>query len=120
MFLLNLSDSSVIFSRQQSQGAENYSAIIKTLNEHISDRLNVCEIARLCNMSEIGLQKTFSKFAGMGVMEYFNRLKCNRAQVLLKEGLTVKETALSLGFCDQNYFSTVFKRIMGKPPKEAK
>jgi len=56
----------------------------------------------------------------MGIMEYFNSIKMFRAQTLLKEGYTVKETALSLGFCDQNYFSTVFKRVMGKSPKELK
>lgn len=120
LLLLNLTDSSVKITREISASAKNYSVIIKTLNEHIYERLTVTDIARLCNMSEIGLQKTFSKYADNGIINYFNRLKMRQAEVFLKEGLTIKETALKLGFSDPNYFSTVFKRIMGFPPKSAK
>ena len=58
--------------------------------------------------------------AGVGIMVYFNRLKMQRAAELIKEGFSVKEAALSVGFSDQNYFSTVFKRITGRPPTKAK
>ena len=67
-------------------------------------------------MSNINLQKTFSKYAGVGVMEYFNRAKMQRATEVLRLGASVKEAALQVGFHDQNYFSTVFKRITGRSP----
>lgn len=35
---------------------------------------------------------------------------------MLKSGMSVKETAAALGFANQNYFSTVFKRITGSAP----
>ena len=35
---------------------------------------------------------------------------------LLKEGCGINETAEVLGFCDRNYFSTVFKRTTGESP----
>jgi AraC-like DNA-binding protein len=34
----------------------------------------------------------------------------------LQQGHSVKETALILGYRDQNYFSTAFKRITGHAP----
>ncbi|MBR2043868.1 MAG: AraC family transcriptional regulator [Clostridia bacterium] len=49
-------------------------------------------------------------------MEYFNNIKIRKAIEHLKEGFSVKETAIALGFSDPNYFSTVFKRITGNPP----
>ena len=52
----------------------------------------------------------------MGVMAYFNKMKIESAQNLIKNGMTVQETANMLGFSNQNYFSTVFKRITGKSP----
>jgi AraC-like DNA-binding protein len=67
-------------------------------------------------MSEIGLQKTFSRYAGVGVMEYFNNIKIRKSIELLKQGLSVKETALAMGYSDPNYFSTVFKRFTGHSP----
>ena len=54
----------------KSKAAENYTAIIKVLENNIDKNLLVSEIAKMCNMSEINLKKTFSKYAGMGVMDY--------------------------------------------------
>ena len=120
LFIMELSDRLIKYQGVVSQGALNYSMIVKTMNENIDKRLSVKDLASLCRMSEINLQKTFSKYAGVGVMEYFNRLKINRATESIKEGKSVKEAALSVGFSDQNYFSTVFKRITGRPPTHVK
>lgn len=120
LFLLELANDYRSDSTKLSKGAENYAFIIKTINNNIEKRLSVTELATLCNMSEINLQKTFSHYSGVGIMEYFNRIKMQRAAELLNEGLSVKQTALQVGFQDQNYFSTVFKRITGHTPSKYK
>ena len=51
-------------------------------------------------------------------MKYYNRLKAQVACTYLDEGRSVKETASMLGFADQNYFSSFFKRTIGKNPSE--
>jgi len=106
--------------RTQSQSALNYAVIIRTLQQNLHRRLTVREVAELCNMSEINLQKTFARYAGVGIIDYFNRIKMQEAVHLLQAGLSVKETALRLGYTDQNYFSTAFKRIIGKTPSHYK
>ncbi len=100
----------------KSRTEKNYTGIINVMEENLGKSLSVGEIAELCNMSEVNLKKTFSLYAGMGVMAYFNRLKATVAISMLKNGMTVQETASALGFSNQNYFSTVFKRIIGQPP----
>lgn len=100
----------------KTQPAKNYTRIVNIMESNIDKKLSVAEIAKLCNMSEVNLKKTFSRYSGMGVMEYFNHLKITAAIERLKRGETVQETADSLGFLNQNYFSTVFKRITGKNP----
>ena len=101
-----------------SQSAKNYSEIIKILENNLDKNLKISEIAKMCNMSEINLKKTFNRYAGTGIKSYFNQLKMNEAVSMLKTGLTVTETASALGFSDQNYFSAAFKRIIGCPPSE--
>ena len=96
--------------------ARNYAAIVKVLEDHIHENLSVEEIAQLCNMSPASVKQTFSRYAGMGIINYFNRLKVETAVNMLRSGSSVQETAAALGFSSQNYFSTVFKRILGKPP----
>jgi AraC-like DNA-binding protein len=116
LFLIKLANNNQRNSASHSHSAQNYSYIIKTIKENIDKRLSITQLATLCNMSSINLQKTFSKYAGVGVMEYFNRIKMQKAIELLENGKSVKQTALLLGFEDQNYFSTVFKRITGNTP----
>lgn len=100
----------------RSRTASNYAAIVKVLENHIHENLCISQIAQLCNMSQISVKQTFSRYAGMGIMNYFNRLKVEAAIGMLRGGSSVQETAAALGFSNQNYFSTVFKRFMGKPP----
>lgn len=101
----------------KTKTAEDYSRVISVLEDNISKNLSLYEVAKLCGMSCPKLKKVFSKYAGMGVMSYFNSMKMRRAAEFLRGGMTVKETAYRLGFSDQNYFSYAFKKYMGKPPK---
>ncbi len=118
MLLIDLAAHLVTKQSAVSQKARNYLNIVNVMSEHIGERLSVSELAKLCNMSVINLQKSFSYYAGVGVMEYFNRQKMRYASELLSNGLSVREAALSVGFHDQNYFSTVFKRITGHSPSD--
>ena len=100
----------------RSRPARNYAAIVKVLEDHVRENLSVAQIADLCSMSQASVKQTFSRYAGMGIINYFNRLKAEAAIGMLRGGSSVQETAAALGFSSQNYFSTVFKRIMGMPP----
>lgn len=99
-----------------SSGAENYRKIVQVLEEHLEERMTLGKVAELCQMSEAAVKKTFSRYAGIGLMTYFNQIKIRRAIRLLEEGKSVSQTAQMLGFADQNYFSTVFKRVTGSAP----
>ncbi len=103
-----------------SQSAKNYAAVVRFLEKNLHRNLCVREIAANCNIGEVNLKKTFSRYAGMGVMAYFNALKIRAATKMLEQGATVCETAEALGFANQNYFSTVFTRVMGRSPKHFK
>lgn len=120
LFLLTLGENTLNKNKKPSVCESNYSNIVRTLEQHIFESLTVNDIASLCNMSVIGLQKTFSRFAGIGVMEYFNGIKMRKAIEFLKNGQSVKETALMFSFSDPNYFSTVFKRLTGHSPSHFK
>ena len=97
-------------------GALCYAEIVRLMQEHIAENLQAGDIARLSRMSLSKLKKIFANYAGMGVSRYFTEMKMRRAAELLRAGARVGETAAALGFSDQNYFNTVFRRVMGVPP----
>jgi len=53
------------------------------------------------------------------VIEFFNKLKVDKAKEMLIEGdKKVKEVAHALGYTDEFYFSRLFKRVEGVSPSE--
>jgi len=102
------------------QSAKHYAMVVRFLEENLHRNLTVAQIAKECRMGEVNLKKTFSRYAGMGLISYFNAMKIRAAADLLRKGATVREASEAMGFLNQNYFCTVFKRVMGKPPKSFK
>ncbi len=110
-------------SREVSTGlksAEIYSAAVKIMEENLEENYCISDFAEKLCISPAYLKKIFFKYSGDGVMKYYNRMKARVACQYLDEGKSVKETSALLGFVDQNYFSTFFKRIIGKSPTEFK
>ena len=117
LFLLELlAQKGPVPKQPRTRPEKNYETIVRVLENNVSQNLTIQEIARLCSMSPVSVKQTFSRYAGLGLMNYYNRLKIQAAAVMLREGASVQETAAALGFSSQNYFSTVFKRIQGLSP----
>ena len=68
---------------------EIYRAIVTLLESSIDKNLSVSEIAEICNMSEINLKKTFSKYSGLGVIKYFNQMKVTAGIEMIKNEKSV-------------------------------
>ena len=99
-----------------SESALLYTTIVDFLRQHIGEPLSAQEIAAQTYVSHSMLKKIFHQYAGMGVIRYFTEMKMRHAVLLLQSGRRVGETAAALGYTDQNYFSTVFHRVMGVSP----
>ena len=116
ILLLALTEPSVSVQYDASAGARNYRRALQVIEDHLTEALDTATLARLSHMSPSLLKKTFSRYAGVGVMEYIRSRKINYAIPRLRAGESVKEIAADLGFTDAGYFSTVFRRITGHSP----
>lgn len=97
-----------------------YSSVVKFMTDNPDAGYTIDDIAERYSISSAYLKKIFKKYSGCGVIQYYNKLRIGLACDYLGSGTSVKETALLLGFNDQNYFSTFFKRFVGKSPSEYK
>ncbi|MFA6714369.1 MAG: helix-turn-helix transcriptional regulator [Victivallales bacterium] len=97
-------------------------ALFKKIEEyflaHSNQKLNISAFAKELGISRRALENKFYNLFGNSPSNMFMTMKMNTASGMLKSGMSVKETAEKLGFTDQFYFSTVFKRIMGCPPSK--
>ena len=70
-----------------------------------------------CSRSKIS--HAFKSQLGVGFREYLTELRLSDAAGLLcYSDLSITEIAYSVGFCDSNYFSGVFKSRFGLSPTE--
>lgn len=103
-----------------ANGAENYTRIMSAMEKLLTSQAGIKDIADECKVSVSTVEKTMRLYTGRGAMTHFNHLKMNRACELLHSGNSVKQTAYTLGYNDPNYFSSVFKKIIGCPPSKYK
>lgn len=87
---------------------------IAYMEEHVRHNLTLEEISGACSVSKSLLKTRFKEAKGMGVMEYFTRIKIDKAKVLIREeSLNYTQMADLLGYSSIHYFSRQFKLITG-------
>lgn len=98
---------------------EIFNKIILYLEDHISEQISVKELCRIFNISYSYLQKLFKKKTGGGVVEYFGRIKIEKAKEYIREKTyNFTEIAQMLGYSSIHYFSRCFKAVTGMTPTE--
>ncbi len=118
IFLLDLSrtDSFEFLPADSSADSKLFSDAVVWLRDNISSKICIDDVAQAFYVSPSRIKKLFSRYTGMGVIEYFTNMKILEAQKMLLDGTSVCDTADKLGFSNQFYFSTVFKKITGVTP----
>ncbi|GGG62612.1 AraC family transcriptional regulator [Paenibacillus radicis (ex Gao et al. 2016)] len=92
---------------------------IQYMSERLSDVITLPELAAHTGLSKQHLIFMFNQETGFPPIEYFLRMKMQKAgQLLSLTSLTVKEIAASVGVSDPYYFSRLFKKRMGASPTE--
>ena len=91
----------------------------KYINEHVTERLSLNEVAAVFGISPNYLSQLFGRYNELGFSEYINTCKIHEAKRLLDEGnLKVYEVADMMGFESSFYFSKVFKKVEGISPSD--
>ncbi len=107
----------IIFFNEESFYAELVDVIIGFLNENISEKLSLDEICNKVKYSKSFVCKTFKEQTGETLFSYFNRIKIEKAKILLKESnLTLSGISNELGFSEAKYFGAMFKKYEGISP----
>ncbi len=93
--------------------------VIEYLNENIGNPLSFDNVLKYSKTSSTGLKTLFKEKTGMGVMQYFNYLKIERAKMLIREdNYNFTQIAGILGYDSIHYFSKQFKQIAKMTPSE--
>lgn len=123
MLLLNLllDELSSIAMESVNQREEWTVAVISLFRKHPERMYSLEEVADVVQMNVRTLSARFKQITGKSVHQYQLNLKLEMAYRDLRSGEhTVKDVAMSYGFCDAYYFSRQFKKKFGISPKQIK
>ncbi len=93
--------------------------MIQYIENHIEEKPDIKEMARLTNYSRSTLAMRFKYATNHSVTEYHHLLLIDRSKELLKKtDKNINQIARDLNFCNQHYFSNLFKRYTQMTPSD--
>lgn len=109
----------ILKSKRKTYKAHVITNVQKYINNHITEKLNLNQVAGVFGLSPNYLSLLFKKHCQLGFSEYIAHAKINKAKSLLMEqDMKIYEAADCLGFESAFYFSKVFKKVTGLSPRE--
>ncbi len=112
-----ISEQAVAGSDANPRALATFQRAKRYLEEHADSLKTLEQAARGCGVNLSYLCRLFQRFDRQTPYRFLLRMKMNRAaQLLLDDGLLVKEAAAALDFPDAFTFSRTFKLIFGLSP----
>lgn len=99
--------------------SKSISDVINYIYLHLDEKLTLALIAEHFKKNAASLSNSFSKEVGMSMTEFIHQARINEAiKYFNMTEMSVSEVAVAVGFQDFAYFSRLFKKVIGKSPKE--
>ncbi|MCX8532840.1 helix-turn-helix domain-containing protein [Chryseobacterium luquanense] len=91
--------------------------VVDYIKNNIHQKLSIDSIAKLAYVSKSNFFKMFKDELGTSPNDFILQERISKAKELLALNNSIKETAFQTGFSDTNYFTRVFKQLVGVTPK---
>ena len=105
------------FAMQGSVSNKILNAVAKIKNE-FSQKLNMKEVARACDMSESSLYHNFKVVTSLSPIAFQKKIRLEEAKNLLAtKNIGVAQAAFDVGYESASQFSREYARMFGVPPK---
>lgn len=102
---------------QSDSHSQRIAQVLRFLNTHYVEPLEIAAIARAARMSPSTLHHTFKAVTSVSPLQYLKQIRLHQARLLmLQDGLNAGEVAHRVGYSSPSQFSREFKRFFGAPP----
>lgn len=103
----------VNYYEQQFKRIERYMIV------NINKNLTISDLSAHIGFSPITIKRICNRQAGCGAIHYFLTLKVKAAKCLIREtDMSLTQISENLGFANIHYFSRIFKKFTGMPPRQ--
>lgn len=114
-----IKSSNNISGKEEKQASNLVEKACAYIQENFSKDVSLDEVSKEVNISPYYFSKLFKEEMKENFVEYVTRIRLENAKKLLKEEkYSIKEICVNCGYSDPNYFSRIFKKVMGVTPTE--
>jgi AraC family transcriptional regulator len=94
-------------------------AVIDYIREHLDAELSLDHLAAVTHLSPYHFARLFKNSTGLPPHQYVVARRVERAKELLRQrdGLSLADVAVEVGFSSQSHFTRHFKRLVGVTPR---
>jgi len=111
----------MIFNVQKDHEDEPIKRAQQFIENNVSDKIAVDQLASLISLSRRNLERRFKKATSNTVIEYIQRVKIEAAKKSLETNRkNVNEVMYECGYSDNKAFRNIFKKITGLSPVDYK
>ncbi len=87
--------------------------------KHYGEDITLAKITELVYVNGNYFSEMFKTNTGENFIDYLTRVRIDRAKILLKDvAVKTYEVGMLVGYADPNYFSKVFKKVVGITPSQ--
>ncbi len=123
-FMLVISDLCRFYSQVEAPAAKSLlrlGAVLSYLHRHYAEHITLDDLAAIGNMSRRTLTREFTRALGISPINYLIHERVSQAQDLLQDSrISITEAAYQVGFQDSNYFSRMFRAVVGQSPRDTR
>lgn len=106
---------------RRSRWLNRLQPLFKFIDQHYNRPITTSDAARRLCMSESHFMRFFRGATGQSFLSYLNQCRIAKAQSLMASTeKPLSDIALEVGFCDQSYFGSVFRKAVAMTPREYK
>ncbi|MDO5603265.1 MAG: AraC family transcriptional regulator, partial [Oscillospiraceae bacterium] len=96
---------------------ECFNCAVSYIEEHLTEKIDPVQLARIAGCSSYYFQKTFLYVAGLSVSEYIRRRRMTLAAAELRTTQKkIVDIALKYGYDSPTAFNRAFQSVQGVPP----
>ena len=99
-----------------ARSADVIQGVLRHIGENLNQPLTLSELAGLTGLSMWRFATVFREQVGVAPHRYICRMRLERAQLLIREGVPAATAASEAGFYDQSHLSRHFKSVLGMTP----
>jgi len=116
IFLENVNNDDIYI---EESPVEKLNTIVAYIEANLNRDISVEEMSRIIHFHPNYFIKFFRNHMGSSPVQYVNKLKVERAKVMLQDtDLSIHEISVQLGYNEPGYFSKIFKQHVGRTPRE--